>query len=85
MKAGGARIKGEWGYDLHEIVLTPRNRSMDQTMRQVQDQITRLRGRGAQWEYWVAGGFDGDLSVEYGEGGVGFDGKLSDAMIEEAE
>lgn len=86
-KPGGARIVVEWGYDNHEIVLTPRNWS-----RIKQGGKLKIRSRGfyegaSQWEYWsFAGGLDGDLLVEYGEdGGVGFVGKLRDATIEEAE
>jgi hypothetical protein len=86
LKLGGARITVVWGNDLHEIVLTPRNWS-----RIKQGGKLRIRSRGFsedgfQWEYWdFAGGIDGDLVVEYGKGGgVGFDGKLRDATIEEA-
>jgi len=41
-------------------------------------------GSQIQWEYWnFAGDLDGDLLAEYGEGGgVGFDGRLHDAIIE---
>jgi len=48
-----------------------------------------IRGKGYQyegeffWDYWYfRGRINGDLRVDYGdEGGVGFDGKLADAMI----
>lgn len=51
----------------------------------------RIRGNGYYhegeflWDYWdFAGGIDGRVLVEYGrDGGVGFDGHLSDAIIEE--
>ena len=89
LKPGGARIVVEWGYDQHEIILTPRNWSQIKRGRKL-----KIRSRGfyegrSQREYWsFAGGLDGDLLVEYGEGlnqGVGFDGMLHDATIEEAE
>ena len=85
LKSGGARIAVEWGYDIHEIILTSRNWS-----RVKRDGSLRIRSRGFseegfQWEYWkFAGGLDGDLIVEYGnDGGQGFVGKLRDATIEE--
>jgi len=86
-KLGGAVVSVEWGYDLHEIVVSPRNWS-----RIKRGDKLRLRSRGysecgAQWEYWsFEGGLEGRLLVEYGEdGGTGFDGLLKDADIEEAQ
>jgi hypothetical protein len=85
LKPGGARIVVEWGYDNHEVVLAPRNWSQIKRGRKL-----KIRSRGfyegaPQWEYWSFDrGLNGDLLVEYREdGGVGFSGKLRDAMIEE--
>ena len=86
-EGGGATIGVVWGYDLHDITLTPRNWS-----RVKRGKPLRIRERGVyegvfQWEYWnFEGGLDGDLLVQYGDdGGVGFVGKLRDAYIEEVE
>jgi hypothetical protein len=51
----------------------------------------KIRGEGYSyegeffWDYWTfEGGLSGKLLVEYGEdGGVGFDGEVCDASIEE--
>ncbi|MHC2582667.1 hypothetical protein ACVI1J_005158 [Bradyrhizobium diazoefficiens] len=86
-RPGAARITVEWGYDLHEITLTPRNWSRVKRGGKLRIRSRGFSEDGPQWEYWsFAGGLDGDLSVEYGEdGGVGFVGKLHDATIEEAK
>ena len=63
LKSGGAQIAVEWGYDIHEVVLTSRN------WRKVRHRRGSLRIRspgfseeGFQWEYWnFGGGLDGDL------------------------
>jgi hypothetical protein len=87
IKAGGARIVVEWGYDNHEIILTPRNWSGVKRGGKLKIKSRGFSEEGPQWEYWsFAGGLDGALLVEYGEdGGVGFTGKLHDATIEENE
>jgi hypothetical protein len=83
-KAGGARIWVEWGNEIHEITLTPRNWRLVKAGHPL-----RIRGSGAgegksQWEYWnFAGSLSGRLFVEYGnDGAVGFEGRLCDAEIE---
>jgi hypothetical protein len=86
LKSGGARVAVEWGYDIHDVILTPRNWS-----RVKRGGSLKIRSRGHsedafQWEYWnFGGGLDGNLVVEYSGGGTGFIGQLSDAMIEEAK
>ncbi len=89
LKPGAARIAVEWGNDLHAIVLTRRNWSRIKRGSKLRIRSAGFSEDGSQWEYWsFAGGLDGDLLVEYGEGlnqGVGFDGKLRDATIEEQE
>ena len=87
LKSGGARIVVTWGYDLHEVVLTARNWSRVKRGGSLSIRSAGYSECGPQWEYWnFAGGLDGDLVVEYGsDGGTGFIGTLSDAMIEEAE
>ena len=84
-KPRGAKISVEWGYEIHEITLTPRNWRLVKAERPL-----RITGSGpgegkSQWEYWnFAGGLSGRLLVEYGDdGGVGFEGRLCDAEIEE--
>ena len=86
LKPGGARIIVEWGYDNHEVVLTPRNWARVKRGRALRIRSPGFSEEGFQWEYWsFAGGLDGDLVVEYGDdGGTGFTGKLADAAIEEA-
>ncbi len=86
-KAGPVSVIVEWGYDLHEIVLTKRNWSLI-----LRGKPLRIRSRGyyegaCQWEYWnFAGGLDGALLVEYGENGaVGFEGHLKDAIVKATE
>ena len=87
LKSGGARIAVEWGYDIHEVILTPRNWSRVKRGGSLRMRSPGYSEEGFQWEYWnFAGGLDGDLVVEYGDdGGTGFIGKLSDATIEEAK
>jgi hypothetical protein len=83
----GATISVTWGYDVQvSIRLTPKNWARIKAGKPL-----RIRGKGYHyegeffWDYWnFGGGFDGSLIVEYGtDGGVGFDGKLTDAAIEE--
>ena len=88
MLVAGATVTVEWGCELHSITLTSKNSANVRSGKSL-----RLRGRGYHyegeffWDYWIfAGGLDGLLIVEYGEGfdrGTGFHGKLSDATIEE--
>ena len=80
-----AYIAVEWGYDTHEVVLTPRNWSRVKRGRGLRIRTRGYSEEGFQWEYWnFGGGLDGDLVVEYGDdGGQGFVGKLRDASIEE--
>lgn len=86
LKPGGARIAVEWGYERHEVVLTPRNWARVKGGGKLRLRSRGFSEEGFQWEYWnFAGGIDGDLTVEYGEdGGKGFVGKLRDAWIEES-
>jgi len=83
---GGATITVEWGYDLHSITLTERN------WRRVKaGKPLSIRGKGYHyegeffWDYWqFSTTSKGSLLVGYGEDcGVGFDGELKDADIEE--
>jgi hypothetical protein len=82
----GATVSVELGYELHSITLTAINWSRVKSGRPL-----RIRGKGFYyegeffWDYWnFGGGLDGELLVEYGEGGAsGFIGKLEDAIIEE--
>jgi hypothetical protein len=84
--ARAATITVEWGYELHSLPLTPRNWSRIKRGRPL-----TIRGKGYYydaeffWDYWsFGGGLDGSLRVEYGDdAGVGFEGSLSDAMIQE--
>ena len=87
LKSGGARIAVEWGYDIHEVILTPRNWSRVKRGGSLKIRPPGFSEDGFQWEYWnFARGLDGDLVVGYGEdGGTGFIGNLRAAMIEEAD
>ena len=78
-------VLGGLGDDNHSITLTPRNWSIVKRGRPLRIRAPGFSEEGFQWEYWnFAGGLDGDLVVEWGEdGGVGFDGKLHHATIEE--
>jgi hypothetical protein len=78
LKAGGARIAVEWGYDVHEVILTPRNWSRVKRGGSLGIRSAGHAEEWFQWEYWnFAGGLDGDLVVTYGkDGGTGFIGKL---------
>ena len=86
MAIAGATVTVEWGYELHSITLTPKNWARVKSGKPL-----RLRGKGYRydgeffWDYWwFAGGLEGHLVVTYGQdGGTGFGGTLSDAMIEE--
>jgi len=81
-----ATITVEWGDELHSIFLTPRNWAKVKS-----GTAHRQRGKGYYcgteffWDYWeFSGGLDGDLTVGYGnDGGEGFVGSLSDAIIRE--
>jgi hypothetical protein len=85
LKRGGARIAVEWGYDVHEVTLTPRNWSRVKRGHNLRIRSVGYYEGASQWEYWnFGGGLNGELIVEYGnDGGQGFIGRLSDAMIEE--
>ncbi len=83
-----AEIYVTWGYECHSIILTPRNWSKVKKGKPLS-----IRGKGYYyegeffWDYWTfAGGLDGILNVSYGnDGGGGWEGKLSDATINEFE
>ena len=81
----GVVVRVEWGYDLHEVRLTPRNWSKIRRGLPLRIRSNGAHEGGSQWEYWsFSGGLNGDLTVYYGEdGGVGFVGKMSEAFIEE--
>jgi hypothetical protein len=65
-------------------MLTPRNWSLVKSGAALRIRSPGCSEEGRQWEYWnFAGGIDGDLVVEYGYGGTGYTGRLSDATIEE--
>jgi hypothetical protein len=87
LKPGGARIAVVWGYNLHDVILTPRNWSRVKRGVALRIRAAGYSEEGFQWEYWsFAGGLDGDLIVTYGkDGGTGFIGKLRDATIEELD
>lgn len=77
-------ITVEWGYDNHSITLTQKNWAKVSSGKPL-----NIRGKGYYyegeffWDYWYfGGGLDGSLRVDYGEdGGCGFEGTLSDALI----
>ncbi|PWJ13799.1 hypothetical protein [Jannaschia seohaensis] len=85
LRPGGANIGVEWGYDIHEITLTPQSWSRVRSGRALRIRTRSVHEGVGQWEYWnFSGGLDGDLVVEYGEDCVvGFEGKLIDAIIQE--
>jgi hypothetical protein len=86
LKPGGARIAVVWGYDTHDVVLTPRNWSRVKRGGGLRIRSPGFSEEGFQWEYWnFAGGLDGELIVDYSGGGTGFIGTLRNAMIEEAK
>lgn len=81
----GATITVWWGNDDVEATIrfTPPNWSKVKAGKPL-----HIRGKGYWYEgeryqdWWnFAGGTDGELLVEYGDGAVGFDGKLRDARI----
>jgi hypothetical protein len=85
MQVKGATLTVEWGYELHSITLTARNWRRIKAGRPL-----RIRGKGYYyegeffWDYWTFNkASTGSLLVEYGDGGVGFDGDLDDATVEE--
>jgi hypothetical protein len=88
MPVAGATVSVELGYELHSITLAARNWARVKSGKPL-----RIRGKGFYfegeffWDYWsFAGGLEGELIVEYGEGfgrRTGFNGRLSDATIEE--
>jgi hypothetical protein len=83
-RGGGALIEVAWGYDIHEITLTARNWWKVKRGKPLRIRVRGFSEEGSEWQYWTfGGGLEGRLLVEYGEGGVGFDGRLSDASIEE--
>jgi hypothetical protein len=84
-KSGGAILSVEWGSDLHEIVVSPRNWARIKRGAKLRLRASGYSECGSQWEYWnFEGGLEGKLVVEYGEdSGTGFDGLLKDADIEE--
>lgn len=87
-----ATLAVSWGYDVSvELVVSKENWSKILRGNQV-----RIRGRGYYyegdffWDYWnFRGGLDGELIVNYGSpkdgdySGVGFEGKLRDAIADE--
>jgi len=82
-----ATISVEWGYEMHSTTLTARNWARVKSGKSLS-----IRGKGYYyegeffWDYWsFAGGLDGELYVDYGDGGCGFSGTLVDANIEEHE
>jgi len=83
----GATVSVSWGDDVEVSVrLTPTNWAKIKVGKPV-----NVRGNGYHYEgeffrdYWhFGGGLDGSLTVGYGkDGGVGFEGDLNDAEIEE--
>jgi hypothetical protein len=85
LRPGSARIIVEWGYDNHEMVLNSRNWARVKRGGELRIRCRGFSEDGPQWEYWnFAGGLDGKLLVEYGDGGTGFVGTLREARIEEA-
>jgi len=84
MNKPSATISVQWGYEIHSITLTPRNWARVKSGKPLS-----IRGKGYYyegkhfWDYWdFAGGLEGSLVVSYGDG-VGFDGNLRAARIEE--
>ena len=83
-----AKITVEWWYELHSIVLIPRNWNKVKGGGSLS-----IRGKGYYyegdhfWDYWyLSGGLNGELIVEYDDnGGAGFIGNLEDAEINEFE
>lgn len=83
-----ATIKVEWGYESHSLTLTPRNWAAIKAGR-----AHSQRGAGYWyegeffWDYWkFLGGPDPRLEVGYGDdGGMGWEGDLSDADVVEHE
>jgi hypothetical protein len=81
-----AEVSVSWGNDIDlTIRLTPRNWA-----RVLSGKKLSIRGNGYHsdgeffWDYWsFGGGREGSLLVSYGDGGVGFDGSLADATINE--
>jgi hypothetical protein len=90
MKNGlqGATISVSWGYDVTaSITLSPREWAAVKAGKRF-----GTAGDGYDYEgeffqdYWdLEGGLDGKLLVTYSDSGVGFDGRLRDAQIEEYE
>ncbi len=81
-----ATVSVEWGYETHAITLTSRNWAKVKSGKPLS-----IRGKGFWyegeffWDYWsFDGGLAGSLWVGYGDdGGTGFEGRLSDAELEE--
>ena len=85
MSKSRATIAVSWGYEQHSITLTARN-----WRRILSGKSLHIRGKGYSyegeffWDYWnFDGNLEGPLTVTYGGGGVGFNGRLIDAVIEE--
>ena len=87
LKPGGCRIAVEWGYDIHEVILSPEEWSKVKGGHHLQIRSEGYSEEGIQSEYWsFSGGLDGRLVVEYGEDydqATGFEGLLSEATIDE--
>jgi hypothetical protein len=81
-----AKISVEWGYEIHSIVLIPRNWTKVKARKPL---TIRRKGYDYEgqffWDYWVfGGGLDGSLEVCYSDLiTFGFTGDLSDADISE--
>jgi len=80
-----AIITVEWDYELHDITLIPRNWSKVKN-----GKALSIRGKGYYydgvffWDYWFfSGGLSGELIVTYNGDGVGYEGALCDADINE--
>ena len=85
MSKSRATISVSWSYEQHSITLTARN-----WRRILSGKSLHIRGKGYSyegeffWDYWnFDGNLEGPLTVTYGGGGVGFNGRLIDAVIEE--
>jgi len=73
------------GYDLHDVLLTPRNWSRVKRGGSLKIRSSGMSECGPQWEYWYF--FcrpDGDLVIAFGDdGSTGFIGSVNDAIIED--
>jgi len=81
-----ASISVEWGYEMHEIILSPTDWA-----NVLSGESLGIKGPGYYYEnvffqdYWgFGGGMDGRLEVTYGDdGGTGFIGTLRSAVVRE--